>query len=344
MNVSRKLILWVCMLLLAVPSFVHAADQGTSLQMNYVSDGHRLKLSVKAIGAVDLYAYDLKLSFDAANWKLIHSSSDIQGFSVPSKVEGNDLRFAHTQIGSASGKNGNVGLASFVFERMTDGDSTFELREAKLVNAKIDSKVYTPNLIVEAKTSGAPLPQLTDIDKHWAKDYIQESINLGIVNGYTDGTFRPEQKVTRAEFAVMLLRGLNIAPLDPSLTDKTFADSNIIPTWARGYASAGFQAGLMQGYEDGTFMPGRNISRIELAAMTVRSLDKTYRTTPATAMKDYNAIPAWGQGAANTAIAAGLMNGKGDNQFEPNSYTSRAEAITVIMRLLRVHLKYDELN
>jgi N-acetylmuramoyl-L-alanine amidase len=341
MLLSRKMIKLACILLLAFPSFARA-DQVTNLRMNYVDDGHRLKLSVKAGGAVDLYAYDLKLSFDAANWKLIHSSSDIQGFSVPSKIEGNQLRFAHTQIGSAPGKNGDVRLATFVFERIADGVSTFELREAKLVNSKIDSKLYTPNLIFSVKKATNPLPLLTDIEGHWAEGFVREAAMLGIVNGYADGTFRPKQQVTRAEFAVMLMRALNIAAVEIPVADKTFVDSNIIPSWAKGFAAAGQQAGLLQGYEDGTFQPWRNISRIELAEMTVRSLDTAYKSTPATTMSDYDAIPVWGQAAANAAVASGLMKGKSGHLFEPNSYTSRAEGVTVIMRLLRIHLLYEE--
>lgn len=103
---------------------------------------------------------------------------------------------------------------------------------------------------------------------HWAANYIGYMEQFGIVRGYSDGTFRPNAPITRAEFAAICCRF-------EQLTDgaATFTD---VPAshWAAKSISYAAKRGWVTGYADGTFKPGNNITRAEVAAVTCRLLER----------------------------------------------------------------------
>ena len=104
---------------------------------------------------------------------------------------------------------------------------------------------------------------------HWAANYIGYMEQFGIVRGYSDGTFRPNAPITRAEFAAICCRF-------EQLTDgaATFPD---VPAshWAAKSISYAAKRGWVTGYADGTFKPGNNITRAEVAAVTCRLLERS---------------------------------------------------------------------
>ena len=104
---------------------------------------------------------------------------------------------------------------------------------------------------------------------HWAANYIGYMEQFGIVRGYSDGTFRPNAPITRAEFAAICCRF-------EQLTDgaATFTD---VPAshWAAKSISYAAKRGWVTGYADGTFKPGNNITRAEVAAVTCRLLERS---------------------------------------------------------------------
>ena len=104
---------------------------------------------------------------------------------------------------------------------------------------------------------------------HWAANYIGYMEQFGIVRGYSDGTFRPNAPITRAEFAAICCRF-------EQLTDgaATFTD---VPAshWAAKSIAYAAKRGWVTGYTDGTFKPGNNITRAEVAAVTCRLLERS---------------------------------------------------------------------
>src|SRR5690606_31280905 len=118
----------------------------------------------------------------------------------------------------------------------------------------------------------APLPSFSDIAGHWAERQIIQAAMNHIVSGYPDGTFRPDHPITRAEFTVMLVNTLELdgtASLDAL---DAFTDKEDIGAWAREAVAKAKQANIVIGYEDGTFRPGANITRAEMAVMVARAL------------------------------------------------------------------------
>lgn len=117
--------------------------------------------------------------------------------------------------------------------------------------------------------------QLTDIADSANADAIIANCDLGIITGYTDGSFKPEQSVTRAEFAAMLTRMLGVP--DSALTGyakTSFTDMSGYG-WANSYIGFCEAKGIINGYGDGTFGPGRTVTVNEAITMTLRAIGYT---------------------------------------------------------------------
>ena len=104
---------------------------------------------------------------------------------------------------------------------------------------------------------------------YWAANYIGYMQQFGIVTGYTDGSFRPNAPVTRAEFAAIASRFEKLTQGSKSFTD--------VPNtyWAARYINFAATRGWVTGYSDGTFKPENTITRAEVAAVTCRLLERS---------------------------------------------------------------------
>ena len=178
-----------------------------------------------------------------------------------------------------------------------------------------------------------PEMEFSDMKGHWAHEAILRTTSLGIVNGFPDGTFRPNLKVTRAEFAAMLVRAMHLNPQDG--VALSFKDVGQIPKWAKSYIAAASSAGIINGYQDGTFRAGDTVTRAEMAVMLVRAAKLPRgNNTQVLNFTDADMIPNWASEAIAAAQAAGIVQGYKTGYFSPNSGTTRAEAAAVILRLL----------
>ncbi|MEK0313480.1 NEAT domain-containing protein [Cohnella sp. 56] len=177
-----------------------------------------------------------------------------------------------------------------------------------------------------------PEVKLTDIANHWAKDAIERAVKLGIVGGYANGTFVPGGEVTRAEFTAMLVRALGLDTAEAG--ELTLKDKDQVPAWAKGYVSLAVARGIVGGYEDGTFRAGGKISRAELTVMIVRALGLPVEQAPELTFADAGDIPAWARPYVAVAFKEGLVSGRGQNKFAPVATATRAEAVTLVLKLL----------
>ena len=110
----------------------------------------------------------------------------------------------------------------------------------------------------------------SDVPKgYWAANYISYMQQFGIITGYSDGSFRPDAPVTRAEFAA-------IASRFEKLTEGSKSFSDVPDTyWAARYINFAATRGWVTGYSDGTFKPENTITRAEVAAVTCRLLERS---------------------------------------------------------------------
>ncbi|WP_181592693.1 S-layer homology domain-containing protein [Paenibacillus sp. YN15] len=186
-----------------------------------------------------------------------------------------------------------------------------------------------------------PLPeqgtvQLPDIRNHWAENSIREAAAKGLISGYEDLTFRPDQPVTREELLVLLLRALE--PKQAGAAAVAFADEGAISGWAKQAVALAVQAGWVKGYEDGTIRPQTLITRAEMAVLLMRAFGHTAaaerNASSPPSFADDSLIPAWAKPAVYEAVQAGLLEGGAGNRFNPNDTATRAEAVVVLLRLM----------
>ncbi|RIE01608.1 hypothetical protein D3H35_25020 [Cohnella faecalis] len=200
-----------------------------------------------------------------------------------------------------------------------------------------DGTVKTYTLTINRLASGeeessAPVCAFTDIEKHWAKPAICEAAELGIVEGVDAHTFVPNGYITRTEFAVMLLRTLQL-PIRNESSEMSFSDRTSIPEWARLSVQTAVAEGILEGYSDGTLRPTRTINRSELAAMVSKVMKWEAGNAASPFFADDARIPVWAKAYVEAARVHGILVGRAGNQFIPNGLTTRAEAAVVLLRL-----------
>lgn len=105
----------------------------------------------------------------------------------------------------------------------------------------------------------------------WAAEAIKGALAAGYINGYEDGTFRPNAPVTRSEITALIVRMAGLKPVQDA--QITFVDGEHAPDWARGYIAAAVNAGLIKGRSGNRFAPNDTATRAEAVALILALLD-----------------------------------------------------------------------
>jgi uncharacterized repeat protein (TIGR02543 family) len=209
--------------------------------------------------------------------------------------------------------------------------------EGDSISAEVDHFTKFAVLVVnEAKPETIEF-LFSDINNHWGEANIKQAVQQGIVNGYPDGTFKPNATVTRSEFMVMLMNA--IKPVGKA-GELNFTDMSAIGAWARPSIEQAVEAGILSGYSDGSFRPNAKITRAELAVIIARALGMDVTaSTDFTGFADDSQIPAWAKAAVAAVKELGIVSGRNGDLFASGDTATRAEAVTVIMKLLQVKLQ-----
>lgn len=165
----------------------------------------------------------------------------------------------------------------------------------------------------------------TDTAGHWAEEYIDALSEGGIINGFEDGSFRPDNRVTRAEFIKMVCLMFNIN----SAEGCSFSD--VLPTaWYYPALCSAYNNGLVSGYEDNCFKPDLPISREDAAVIIQRVLN--FDTQFELAFADLDEISDYSTDAVRALANKNILTGYADNTFNPHGSITRAEAAALVMR------------
>lgn len=156
---------------------------------------------------------------------------------------------------------------------------------------------------------------------------------MGFVSGYPDGTFNPNGPITRAEFTMMLAGALK---LEGSSEELVFTDNDQIGAWAKQAVAGTVEAGIVSGYEDGSFRPNAQITRAEMAVMMARTLKLSHEKKATTHFADDGEIPKWAKAAVESIREQGIVSGRSTDMFVANDTATRAEAVTMLLRMLKV--------
>ncbi|TBL71073.1 S-layer homology domain-containing protein [Paenibacillus thalictri] len=155
---------------------------------------------------------------------------------------------------------------------------------------------------------------------------LNKTTHKAYINGYPDGTFGPEKNITRAEMASLLARVSDKAATKSSIAYTDVASSH----WAKDAIDQATKMGLMEGYNGGSFKPEQTITRAEMAAILSRISGNS--ASSGASFNDVNGH--WAQSAVAQAKAAGYIDGYADDTFRPEQTLTRAEAVTMINKLL----------
>lgn len=167
-----------------------------------------------------------------------------------------------------------------------------------------------------------------DVSGHWAEETITAWREKGDISGYSDGTFRPNNSVTRAEFVKLLNRAIGLtAEGTISFTDVKESD------WFYAEVAKAVAAGYAGGMGDDTFQPEAPITRAQAAAMLARAQKLTANESRADGFSDASAIPAWAKGSVGAVAASGYMTGYPDGSFGASGNITRAEAVVTLDRV-----------
>lgn len=179
-------------------------------------------------------------------------------------------------------------------------------------------------------------------DLKWALEYIIRLASKGVFNGYEDGTFKPQQEITRIESIVAAVRLMGFKDLAESQAEMStklnFKDADQLAKkypWAVGYVAVALEKDLFSESED-TIQADKPATRLFAATLLVKAmgLEATAKAKINTqlAFRDANKIPAGSVGYVQVAIEKGLITGYEDNTFRPNQPVTRAELAALLGR------------
>ncbi|CEP42943.1 IdeS/Mac family cysteine endopeptidase [Paraclostridium sordellii] len=195
----------------------------------------------------------------------------------------------------------------------------------KLISSVLLGSILVIPIYVQAN------PKLNDIYGHWAKKEINQFISSGYVNGYEDGTFRPDNSITRAEFVKLVNKyfGFN------NKENIKFSDINA-NDWYYNDVCIASKAGYINGYEDKTFKPNKTITREEVSKILVsikNQQDENYDKL--NKYPDKNKVSNWAKPYVEGAIEQGYLKGNDLGFLNPTNNITRAESVTILSRVAK---------
>lgn len=211
-----------------------------------------------------------------------------------------------------------------------------EMRRAllKIVKTALSALIITIILVFPMNSYSSGLT-LRDINGHWAEDHIKELVLKGVINGYPDGSFKPEEFISKAAFIKVLITSLELE----IKKDTVFVDT--LNHWANGYIGAGIEAGIIvpDEYDDLKYNPHDYITRLEMAKMITRALGKEDEAhsvdVDSLEFVDIEEVEDNLRGYMYIVNEEVIITGYPDGRFGPGDNATRAQTAVVIIRMLQ---------
>jgi hypothetical protein len=199
--------------------------------------------------------------------------------------------------------------------------------------------VKTTNTTAPATPATNQVAQASDVSGNWAEPFIKVLVEKSIIAGYPDGTFRPDQAITRAEFAALINKAFDLKQVRAG---RKFKD---VPAkyWGSAVIQKAYQSGFLSGYPNGTFAPKQNIIRIQSLVSLINGskLEPSGNLDLNSVFGDAAQVPSYGQNALIAAtqrcvaVSVEYDSSKlpGGN-FGPNTVATRADVAAYIHQVL----------
>ncbi|QCT04045.1 hypothetical protein E6C60_3334 [Paenibacillus algicola] len=229
-------------------------------------------------------------------------------------------------------------------DRITTGlivemDGTVRHVPTKVVNkddrfhVQIKSLTNSTYVVVENRQ------EFRDLENHWAKDTVNQMASRMIIQGTGHEMFSPDQEITRAEFAAILVKGLGV-----DLADRTGSFMDVKATdWNSSAINTAYSYNIINGFEDGTFRPNDKVTReqamvILSRAMVITDLKSKSPTRATSAIlssfQDVSDASTWAMTGIAASVQAELITGRSSMKLVPKGFITRAEVAKMIERLL----------
>ena len=214
----------------------------------------------------------------------------------------------------------------------------------KLWNAILCGVLAIGSISIGESTAQAAAAQqvFKDTSSSYAKDAIARLVKAGIAAGTTENTFEPKKAVTRAEFATFAVRLLGLKPVKNNINPYNDVSMN---AWYYGNVAAMTNLSILEGKSQGVFQPNASITREEAAALLVRMLKQSSKSTNllSATYEDAAEISDWARPYVQTVYQLGLMRGS-DGKFRPHDQVTREEAAVMLDAILQKKTWSDQLK
>lgn len=210
----------------------------------------------------------------------------------------------------------------------TDTTKTFNFTKAIKLgksNTVFKGEVILPikNVYSQSKDGVSDIP-----NNHWAKDVIFSFIDNGYIGGYEDGTFRPENKITRAEFIKVFNRYFGLK----RKSGVVFSDTK--DHWSKEEVDIAVTNGVVNGITKDKFAPNDYITREQAASMISNYKQiASHNYEMINKYKDSKDVSTWAKSSLEAVLKRGYMRGYSDNTLKPKSYMTRAEVVSMLNRI-----------
>ncbi|SFM28915.1 NHL repeat-containing protein [Paenibacillus sp. 1_12] len=190
------------------------------------------------------------------------------------------------------------------------------------------------------------LQKFVDVQESWAKNDLAAAVELGLVNGVSTTTMAPDQSTSRMEFIAILVRNLGLASAteDEMIKAKAyFTDWDSIPVWSQSYIASAFANGIMAGESDNGLYYAkatRYLTREEAAVLMSNAYSNVlHQSNAQNNFDDKSIISTWAVNAVNKLVTNGILVGYPDGTFKGSKDITRAEGVTMIMKILRNYVQ-----
>lgn len=289
--------------------------------------------AVKTDGSLAVFTFRVKAAGDA---KLTLADA------LLSDTDGKALSLSYSLpalIAQGSGSDSGSGSGSDAEKPGTDNKKSEDDKKSEDEDKPEDEEKPADGAQEEVKSGS-----FRDVTStHWAFASVERAAELGLVTGYSDGTFRPDTPVTRAQFVLMLWR---MCSKPAAAKAASFADASA--DWYQDALSWAVEKGYVNGLSDTRFGPDAPITRQQAMAILFRlnggqsgtelTLTGIYEQTFA----DSTTIAAWAKDATWWAVYHELVSGVGGSRIAPEANASRAQIAAILLRYADQFMTMEE--
>ena len=300
---------------------------------NYEGTGTILRIKFEAVGSgsSSIELTDIVSSyFDTGVSRDIDVNVNSGYVSVEGDNQTNESTTETTTTSTSGDNNSSTGSST---GGTSTGSNVTTTTEATTEAATVEATEATTSSVTSEAIS------FTDVSAdYWAEPYIINLASQGIVNGYPDGSFKPGDYVTRADFLIMLLRSMNIDTTNSGTSTFTDVDAN---AYYANACSIAKDMGIASGNPDGSFNPRGYITRQDMMILAKKAAEAklgreiTGDVSVLDRFADRADISAYAVDSLAAMVEEGIVNGMGDN-IAPKANTTRAQAAVIIDNVMKL--------